>query len=307
MQKNSMAAEYTEFTLYDGKVKGKFYPQSHQYWISIKGSPYKRKSGSTTFIGIKDKSTPLGIWQQTMTLDFLLTCIEKGVKIDEDKCIESVIQNDIAKDEAIDIGKEMHDWLEKYALFKLKDKRQPKMPDMPQLKEAITGINSFLEWESGHKIKYISPERVVYSIKHDYMGTLDLEAEVDGMLCLVDYKSSNGLYNTVRAQTASYVKADEEEYGKKKYQGRWALRFSKYTEKEYLKRENRKKILKAHICRIKGKDFKDYEIAPYVAFEAKFLDKEKSYMNDDFEQGFLSSMALYRWDQKTDWYKNSEY
>lgn len=301
-------AEFIESTLYKGKVKIKFYPESHQYWMSINGSPFKRKSGATTFIGIKDKSTPLSSWQQTMTLDFLLTCLEKGIKLDEDKCIEAVIQNDIAKDEAVDIGKEMHDWMEKYALFHLRSKKQPNMPEMPKLKEAVTGVNSFLEWEASHKmVKYVSPERVVYSIKNDYMGTLDLEAEIDGMLCLVDYKSSNGLYNAVRAQTAAYVKADEEEYGKKKYKGRWALRFAKYTEKEYFKREERKKIIKAHIARIKGKDFKDYEIAPYQVFEAKFLDKEKTYLNDDFEEGFMSSVRLYKWDQRTDWYRNPEY
>ena len=302
----STETKYIESTLYKGKVKVKFYPLSHQYWVSVDGSPFKRKSGSTTYIGIKDKSTPLTIWQQTMTLDFLLKLLDKGVPINEDLAIEAVIQNDIAKDEAVDIGKEMHDWLEKYAWFKMKDKRQKSMPEMPQIKEAITGVSSFLEWESQHKVKYISAERMVYSIEHDFMGTLDLEAEVDGVYCLVDYKSSNGLYNSVRMQTASYKEADEEECKKKKYKGRWALRFSKYTEKEYMRRENRKKVMKAHIARIKGKDFKDYEIPPYEAFEAKFLDKEKTYMQEDFA-AFICCKNLYQWDSKTDWYRNPNY
>lgn len=302
----STEVKYIESTLYKGRVKIKFYPISHQYWMSLDGGPYKRKSGSTTYIGIKDKSTPLGIWQQQMTLDFLLKKLEKGEKIDEDAAIEAVIQNDVIKDEAVDIGKEMHDWLEKYALFKMKDKRQKTMPEIPQIKEAITGVSSFLEWESQHKVKYITAERMVYSIEHDFMGTLDLEAEVDGVYSLVDYKSSNGLYNNVRMQTASYKMADEEECKKKKYKGRWALRFSKYTEKEYLRRENRKKVMKAHIARIKGKDFKDYAIPPYQAFEAKFLDKEKTYMQEDFT-AFLACKTLYQWDAKTDWYKNPNY
>lgn len=302
--KNNMS-EFTLSTLYKGKVQVKFFPGSHQYWMSIKGSPFKRKSGATTFIGIKDKSVPLGVWQQTMTADFLLKLIENGVPITEDLAIEAVIQNDIAKDEAVDIGKEMHDWLEKYAKFKMKDKSQNTMPEMPNLKEAITGINSFLKWESEHKVKYRSCERVVYSIKQDYMGTLDLEADVDGVYCLVDYKSSNGLYNTVRMQTAAYVKADEEE-GRSAYKGRWALRFSKYTEKEYIRREERKKVLKKHIARIKGKDYKEYPIVPYQAFEAKFLDKEKSYMKEDFD-AFLNAKGLFMWDKKSDWFNNPEY
>lgn len=295
-----------ESELYGGKVKIRFFPDSHQYWVSIKGSPYKRKSGATTFIGIKDKSKPLGSWQQTITLDFLLDAISRGVKINENLAIEAVIQNDVAKDKATDIGKEMHDWLEKYAKFKMKDKSQKTMPEMPEIPEAITGINSFLQWESQHKVKYLSCERIIYSMKHDYLGILDLEAEVDKLHCLVDYKSSNGLYNAVRMQTSSYKEGDEEERKKKVYKGRWALRFSKYTEAEYMKREERKKVLKAHIARIKGKDFKDYEIAPYQAFEAKFLDKEKAYMKEDFD-AFLNAKALFDWDKKTDWYYHPEY
>ena len=73
--------KFIESELYKGKVKVKFYPLSHQYWISLNGAPAKRKSGSTTFIGIKDKSTPLGLWQQQMTADFLLKLIEKGTSL----------------------------------------------------------------------------------------------------------------------------------------------------------------------------------------------------------------------------------
>lgn len=297
--------KYVESELYGGRVKIRFYPLSHQYWGSIDGGKFTRKAGATTFIGIKDKSTPLGIWQQQMTLDFLLNAIAKGIPLDEDKCIEAVIQNDIAKDEAADIGKEMHDWLERYAKFKLKDKSQSEFPEMPNGKEATNGVNAFLEWESQHTVKYHHAERVVYSIKNDYMGTLDLDATVDKLRCLVDYKSSNGLYNNVRMQTAAYAEADEEE-GHVPYQGRWALRFSKYTEKEYIKREKRKNIMKAHIARIKSIEYKEYPIKPYQVFEAKFLDKAEDMREDDIS-AFLAAKILYRWDAKTDWFKNKDY
>lgn len=298
--------EVIESELYKGKVKVRFFPASHQYWISINGSPFKRKSGSTTYIGIKDKSVPLGIWQQTMTLDFLLKILEGGAKINEDKCIEAVIQNDIAKDAAVDIGKEMHDWLERYIKFKLKKPGYKEIPEIPEIPEAITGVNAFLAWEKEMKPKYVSSERMVYSMKYDHMGTLDIELIIDKKLCLGDFKSSNGLYNSVRMQTASYLKADQEEDKKKKYEGRWAFRFSKYTEKEYMKREERKKIIKAHIARIKGKEFKDYPIPAYQAFEAKFLDKNKGMMEDDFD-AFLHCKALYEWNNRTDWFYNPEY
>lgn len=300
--------------LYKGKVKVKFYPGSHQYWISINGSPFKRKSGSTTYIGIKDKSDQLGIWQQQMTADFLLKLIEKGAPINEDLAIEAVMQNDVAKDEAVDIGKEMHDWMEKYIKFKLKMKGYTSVPPIPEIPEAITGVNAFLAWEKDHKPKWVSSERMVYSMKHDFMGTLDIELIIDKMLCLGDFKSSNGLYNSVRMQTASYLKADEEEQKGKKYEGRWAFRFSKYTEAEYMKREKRKKHIKEKIFNIKKKIgvikpdsvYKEYPIAPYVAFEAKFLDKNKGMIEDDFD-AFLHCKALYEWNNRTDWFYNPEY
>ena len=306
-KKTKEEKKYTETILYGGKVVVKFYEDSHQYWVSVNGSPFKRKSGATTYIGIKDKSTALGIWQQQMTLDFLLKLIDKGVNINEDLAVESVIQNDIAKDDAVDIGKEMHLWLERYIKFKLKKKGYEKMPEMPEIKEAVTGVNGFLECEKQQKsVKYVSSERVVYSMEYDSIGTLDVEFIVNGLYCLGDFKSSNGLYNSVRMQTACYAKYDEEERKKKVYKGRWALRFSKYTEKEYYRREERKKIIKAHIARIKGKDFKDYDIPPYQAFEAKFLDKNKGMFEDDFD-AFLHAKALYEWDGRTDWYRNPEY
>lgn len=298
--------EVIESELYKGKVKVRFFPDSHQYWISVNGQPFKRKSGSTTYIGIKDKSTPLGKWQQGMTLDFLLQLLEKGAPLNEDTAIEAVIQHELSLSESVDIGKEMHDWLERYIKFKLKHKGYESIPEMPTIPEAITGVMGFLAWEKEMKPKYVSSERMVYSMKHDHMGTLDIELIIDKMLCLGDFKSSNGLYNSVRAQTASYLKADEEENKSKKYKGRWAFRFSKYTEAEHKKREERKKVIKAHIARIKGKEFKDYEIPPYQAFEAKFLDKNKGMLEDDFD-AFLHCKALYEWDKRTDWFFNPEY
>lgn len=299
-------SEFIESELYKGKVKVKFFPLSHIYMLSINGLSPKRKKGSTSFIDIKDKSEQLGKWQQTMSLDFLLKKIAEGVEINEDIAIEAVIQNDIAKDSAVNIGKEMHEWLEKYIKYRLKFKGFQSVPEMPEIPEAITGVNSFLAWEKEHKPKYISSERMVYSMKHDHTGTLDLEAVIDGVHCLIDFKSSNGLYNAVRMQTASYCKADEEEKKKKIYGGRWALRFSKYTEAEYMRREERKKVIKAHIARIKGNEFKDKPIPPYMSFEAKFLDKNKGMMEDDFD-AFLHCKALYEWNIRTDWYYNPEY
>lgn len=302
-----MAKEQAEFTiteLYGGKVQIKFYEKSHQYWVSVKGGPFKRVSGVTTIIGIKDKSTALGKWQQQVTCDFLLDLIAKGVKIDEATAIESVVQHELQRDNAADIGKEIHGWIEHHIRHKLKQKGFEGLPPMPNFPEAITGINAFFAWEKEHKVKFLSTEKVVYSLKHGYIGTMDFTAMIDGELCAGDFKSSSGLYNGIRMQTAAYGRADEEEQGKKLYKGRWGVRLNKYTEAEHIKREERKAVIRNHINRIQGKEEKEYPIKPYEIFEAYYLDAEKTHMDRDFD-AFVHAKALFNWDKETDSFHNA--
>lgn len=285
--------------LYGGKVIVKFYEKSHQYWVSVdSGKTFKRKTGVTSYINVKDKSVPLGIWQQQITADFLLAKIEAGVKIDIDLALEAVVQSSVQRDEAADIGKEIHAWCEAYIRNQLKQKGFEKVPAIPDFPEAVTGVNAFMAWLDAHKVKFITTERPVYSKKHDYIGTMDFEAKIDGEVCCGDFKSSTGLYNSVRMQTAAYAEADMEERGKRLYAGRWAIRLSKHTEAEYHKKEERKREMKRAIARIQGKEYKEYPIKPYQVFEAVFLDNDRRAMKYDFES-FLTTMALTNWDRAT--------
>ena len=292
--------------LYKGDVQVKFLPKSHQYWVSIDGERAARKTGVTTFIGIKDKSRPLGSWQQQITADFLLKAIQAGKKINVDLALEACVQNDVQREEAADIGKEIHAWCEHYIKRQLKVPGYKDLPALPDFPEAVTGTNAFMSWLDEHKVKFLSTERAVLSRKHDYIGTMDLEAVIDGFHCKGDFKSSNGLYNGVRMQTAAYAVADTEERGKafKGYQGRWAVRLNKYTEAEYMRRETRKKELRRAIARIKGADApKEYPIKPYQIFEAVFLDTDPGSMKRDFA-AFINCMELTRWDRATDAFYN---
>lgn len=290
--------------LYGGKVLVKFLgptedkPNRHMYYVDG-----KRMTGVTTYIGIKDKSRPLGIWQQRMTADFLLELIAKGVKIDEEKAIEATIQHELFKDKAADIGKEIHAWCEHFIRHELKQKGFEKMPKIPEFPEAVTGVNSFMAWRDEHKVKFISSERLLYSKKHGYVGTMDIEAKIDGIHCAGDFKSSNGLYNSVRMQLAAYAMADMEERKENVYDGRWAIRLSKYSEKEYMAAEKRKLVIKKLIAKVKGQDVTDSEIKPYQVFEAVYLDNNKGSMADDFD-AFLHCKALTEWDKRTDAFAN---
>jgi len=253
--------------LYKDKVEIKFFPDGHAYWVNG-----KRVSGVTTFIGILDKSRALIPWAVGLFKQYLTERVEKGITIDD--ITQGSIQHALRKEEAANIGTQVHDWIEKY----IKDEE----PEMPESKEAQIGVNAFLDWVKSNKVKFISSERVVYSKKYNYVGKMDIEAKVNGKLCLIDIKTSNGLYNSYNLQTAAYVKADEEESGRN-YTGRWLIRVAKETESEFLNRMEEKGLI--------GKEYK--------VFEAKYLDDEMENINRDFK-GFLACMELYRWNAATD-------
>lgn len=284
-------------SMYGGKCLVKFLgptpdkPNRHIYMVNG-----DRKTGVTTILNIKDKSTALVSWATDLSSEYLcLKLKEKGSVTIEDIYYAEELHS-VRKNEAADIGTKIHDWAEHYIKYKLKEKGYT-MPQMPDEKEVQIGINAFLDWEKEHDVKFVSSERVVYSRKYDYIGKMDIEAKVDGQVCLVDLKSSNGLYNTVRMQTAAYAKADEEERKKKVYVGRWAIRLAKETEAEYNARMENKNIKRSR----KGKEPVDYPA--YQVFEAKYLDDTKGMIEDDFE-AFLGSQTLFNWDKRTDFFKN---
>ncbi|MCK6462851.1 MAG: PD-(D/E)XK nuclease family protein [Candidatus Pacebacteria bacterium] len=269
--------EIINFELYKGKIKGNFYPETHRYIINGKRPP-----SVTGILNIIDKSRPLIYWAVGLFKNFLFENLPNGIT--EEHIIEGSKLHASFKEQAATIGDLAHKWIEDYIAHKLKQIKEK--PEIPEDAKVLNAINGFLQWEKEHKVKFISSERVVYSKKYDYVGKMDIEAEIDGKLCLVDIKTSNGLYNTVSLQTAAYLKADEEESGKN-YEGRWAVRLAKETEEEYIAKMEEK-----------GKDTNGY-----VAFEAKYLDDKMMNIERDFK-AFLAAKSLYEWNKETDFYQS---
>lgn len=281
--------------LYGGKVIVKFYgptpdkPYRHQYWVSVNGGKFSRKTGVTTLIGIKDKSKGLVIWATELARDFLLDNYKEGIT--EDMIHESCIIHETRLKEAASIGDEVHKWIEKYI--------GKENSEMPKTKEAQIGIAAFMDWVDANKVKFISSERLIYSKKHDYVGKMDIEAKVKGKLCLIDIKTSNDLRNDYLLQTAAYTKADEEESGKE-YAGRWLIRLAKESEKDYLKRMEKKNTNRLR----RGKD--PITVKPYSVFEPMFLDDEGGNMDRDYK-AFLAFKTGYTWNQETDFFLNPKF
>jgi len=87
---------------------------------------------------------------------------------------------------------------------------------------------AFLDWKSKNKVVFIDHEKTVYSKKYNYVGTFDALAKVgdEEKIYLIDYKSSKGIYSTMRYQTAAYCEAYNEE-NKTDYKNRMILKLGK--------------------------------------------------------------------------------
>ena len=173
-----------EFSLYKGKCKVKFYPNSHKYLVNN-----KLVSGSVTgILSVFDKSQVLINWATELFRDYLLD--EIGIdNIKEEHIYTGCDLHFERKQKAADIGNAIHLWCSQYI--------KGEKPEMPEEKEVQIGVNAFMDWINANKVKFISSERAVYSKKYDYIGMLDIEAKINGKLMLIDLKSSNGIYNTM--------------------------------------------------------------------------------------------------------------
>jgi len=175
----------------------------------------------TKATGIIDKSGALMGWTAKMMALYLLAEKEKGNdRITEELVNTAKKEYRRLKAEAADIGTEIHQWAADW----IDGKKSP----MPENEKVVNGITAFLKFQKEHKIQWLESERIIYSKKYNFAGILDAVGKVDGKgdLILIDFKSSNGIYDDMRFQVAGYQIAYEEETGKK-IDKRMIIRFGK--------------------------------------------------------------------------------
>jgi hypothetical protein len=294
--------EVIEFSLYGGEVKVKFYPNSHMYKVTDPkyGLVDQRVKGVTTYLGIKDKSQALVSWATETAGMHLLDLLENGEAITAEHIAKSMGLHQEKKEEAADIGTKTHEWCEYFIKHKLGLPGYETAPVLPEEQTTLLGVNSFLDLITEKHVQFLASERIVYSRQFQYIGTLDFEAIVDGVYTIGDFKTANGLYNSVLAQMAAYQYAaeEEEEFLKtgKKYENRLAVRLAKETEEEYAQRMFKKNAVKA----LQGKT--NGEIKEYQSLEYKMSVGREEYDRDML--GFIHHKNLFEWDNATDFYKN---
>lgn len=201
--------------LYNGKVVLNFDENRHIF-TDEKGNHIL---SVTSVTGVIDKSPALMGWSVKQMGFYLLAEKAKGNdKITEDLVNQAKKEYRRLKQEAADLGTEIHSWVSEWI--------KGKKPSMPENEKVVNGITAFLKFQKEHQIKWLETERIIYSKKHAYAGILDAIGEMEGKLTLVDFKSSNAIYDEMRFQVAGYQIAYEEEM-KKDIEKRVIIRFGK--------------------------------------------------------------------------------
>lgn len=247
------------YWFYDHTIELRFDRKTWQYFRADKvddNGDLEKVDGVTHSCHIIDKSNALIPWAckkmaQKLFLTVPITITKSGTPAvimkqeDFDKLVtEAKSAHKEILEDAGDVGHAAHNWLEQYIKLELgllSDK------NLAQLYEDLEKIDprakkccqAALHWMKIHNVRWISTEQKIFSLEHNFAGTMDGKALVDGCgdprccprsyndyLMLIDWKSSNGLWPEYRLQTAAYQRADTEE-NDTLYQGRWIIRLGK--------------------------------------------------------------------------------
>jgi len=103
-----------------------------------------------------------------------------------------------------DIGSEVHALVE----WTIRTELMQKVGPSPKIRDAAQwAFMAWEDWKKSVRLKPIAVEQVVYSTKYGYAGTLDLLAEVNGVLTVIDWKTGKAVYSEAHLQNAAYRQA----------------------------------------------------------------------------------------------------
>lgn len=146
-------------------------------------------------------------------------------------------------EDAGDVGKMAHDWLEQYIKAVMAEDHttiQGMMTQMCRDQRASNCVIAALDWMKAHNVRWLSTEHKVYSKKHDCCGTFDgiciTDSCTDPSCCpmhfkdrktLIDWKTSNYLYIEFIYQASAYKAFHLEEFPNDTIEDIWILRLGK--------------------------------------------------------------------------------
>ena len=182
------------------KIDLVFNEKDHSYMLNGIYVP-----GVTTAIGVLPKPA-LVPWAAKLTSEAIGKLIDPDkpytrTEIDE-LCKKGKMAWREKKESSADKGTEAHKFLESYVKTAFQeDVVTFPLPTDPDVKNSI---EKFMQWEKEHTVEWMMSEVRIASEEHQFAGTLDALAVVDGRLTLIDFKTSAGIYESFYIQTAGY-------------------------------------------------------------------------------------------------------
>lgn len=210
-----MATEKISIKTYDGQ-EVIFYPNSHQY--KLNGKNLLSPSG---IVGKLDKSRQLMSWvkkEAEAKAETLFLETETYSKFAIMELVRVALNAHLEKlEKAKDVGDEIHDFAENYAYLQVMGETLPTKEDVQLYEDneqVRQGKLAFLDFIATYNVKFINVEQYVFSKavpEATYSGKFDALVELNGKRCLIDWKSSKGVYTSQKYQLAGYDLALQEE------------------------------------------------------------------------------------------------
>jgi len=201
----------------------KFDEEKHRHYIADAEGKLKMVPGVTTISGMIDdgKSGALMGWAAKMVWEKFVeeynsnmngtypTINEWELSPENFPAIGSYLKKNYKgkRDSAADLGTRVHALCERF--WEGGDARLEVVAE-----DEKPGFNAFMKWVSSQEsINMVTTEMHVYSLKHRYGGILDLIAQLNNKLYLIDLKTSNRLSPGMFVQVGGYAIAYEEMTG----------------------------------------------------------------------------------------------
>lgn len=161
----------------------------------------KRVPGTTTVIGRFKDSGALLYWAYNQGKE------HEGLRRDGKEAPANLY--DVSQ-KAADIGTVVHEMVE--ASIKGEDHTRPlmKLTELEDIEKAKSGFSAYQKWASMSGLEIVAQEVQLISPSLMFGGTPDAIGKLDGELCLIDWKTSNSVYQDYLIQLAAYKHLIEE-------------------------------------------------------------------------------------------------
>jgi len=190
------------YKLYGGKIELGYYPLRHIYSVDEKGV-----YGVTGITSILPKPWMAAYVRKHAKLYFAVHSTQEYSKdvdyIGEGHFNEALTASDRYGQAAAQMGTNVHKFVQEW----LENKTFPQVNNQQEL----NSFSAFWKFMNGVKLEPVLLERKIFSKKHQYAGTADFIGLVDGVRTLLDWKTSERIYESYWLQLAAYVEAMNEE------------------------------------------------------------------------------------------------